>query len=309
MNAPTLLLHALGILLLPILLSGVITRTKAIWAGRKGPSLWQTAPDLLRLLRKQPVYSTATSWMFRAAPVVVLAATLLCALMVPWVPGLHGPGFEYDFVAFAYLAGLARMAMVLGALDTASSFEGMGASREATLATVAEPAFFLALGTLAAMSGHTSFQTLLVPETPTTLNVTLRVLAALALFLLLQLECGRIPVDDPTTHLELTMIHEVMILDHSGPDLAALMYAAALKLFIFAGLIAGLLNPWSWESAPLPAALASLVGIGAVAVAVGLVESLVARIRIRFIPHYGLVAVMVASGGTLVAALTRGLLP
>ncbi len=302
MKLASLLMHLLGLLLLPFLLPGVINRVKAWWGGRRGAPFLQPLWDTRRLLGKQPVYSTVTTVVFRLAPLVVLATTLVAALLAPMLPGGGLLPFPNDFVAFAYVLGLGRMFLTLAALDTGSPFEGMGAAREATFSVFAEPALFLVLGTLALGSGHGTFAELMRPHGWQAFLVT--PLCVLALFLLLQIECARLPVDDPTTHLELTMIHEVMILDHSGPDLAMMQYAAALKLTLYAGVLAGLLNPIPLETQPVLAALVSLVLMLATAVAVGLLESLLARLRMRLIPQFGM-AIAVIGFVALVLATTQ----
>ncbi len=297
--------HLLALLLLPIPLVGIVQRTKARWAGRRGPRLLQTASDLRRLLAKRPVYGQVTTGLFAAGPLVLLATTLVAGLLSPLLGPFAPLAFPYDFVVFAYLWGLGRFFLVLAALDTGSSFEGMGASREATYSAFLEPALLLALGTLAAATGHASFAGLLDVgfQTPARAVVTLGALVALVV--VLQVEAGRVPVDDPATHLELTMIHEVMILDHGGPDLAAVQYAAALKLTVCAALVAGLVNPLRLASPPV-AALASLALTALVAVAVGLVESLVARLRLRVVPQYLLVASASAAVALLATAWWQG---
>jgi formate hydrogenlyase subunit 4 len=293
------ILHLAAVLVLPFLLVGVVNRTKAWWAGRKGPRLLQSASDLLRLLRKRPVYSSVTTELFRVGPLVVLATTLVSALMVPLLGGFAPISFPYDFVAVAYLWGLGRVAMMLSALDTGSAFEGMGASREATYAALVEPALFVALGTLAVATGHGTFADLVRLGMGGPAQLVVVAGCAVAMFVVLQVEAARVPVDDPTTHLELTMIHEVMILDHCGPDLAAIQYASALKLTLCAGVVAAILNPVPAGAGVLLVAAANLALTVVVAIAVGLVESLVARLRFRAVPTY----VFLASASALVALL------
>ena len=292
MKLASVLLHILGLILLPFLLPGVINRVKAWWGGRRGAPLLQPLWDAKRLLGKQPVYSVVTTAIFRITPLVVLATTLVAAILAPLLPGGGLVPFNNDFVAFAYVIGLGRMFLTLAALDTGSPFEGMGAAREATFAVFAEPALFLVFGTLALGSGHGTFAQLVHPHGWQAILTT--PLCGLALFLLLQIECTRLPVDDPTTHLELTMIHEVMILDHSGADLAILQYAAGLKLTIYAGLLAALLNPIPLDAQPLLSALVSLVGMLLIAVAIGFLESLLARLRMRLIPQFAMAVALVA---------------
>ena len=255
-------------LILAPLLPGIINRVKARFAGRQGKPLLQTYYDLARLLRKGEVIGRTATWTFSAGPGVALAATL-CALALLPLGGAPSPlGFGGDFLLAAYLLGMGRFALILAALDTGSSFEGMGASREAAFSALAEPVLFLVFLMLTSLSLD------LVRHT----GQSAELVAALSLSAMF----GRIPVDDPNTHLELTMIHEVMVLDHSGPNLAMIVYGAALKLWFFAALTAGLLTPplRLWQQAGL-----CLLIILALAAAVGVVESVMARLRLTRIPH------------------------
>lgn len=245
MTVVLLVCHVGALLALPFLVLGIINRVKSIWAGRRGPKILQPLFDMSRLLRKRPVYSEVAGPVFRLGPLVALATALVAGLVVPLL-GALSPSFAYDFVFFAYVMGLGRLFLVIAALDTGSPFEGMGASREATYSALVEPALFLALGALLLASGADSFAGILAPTDLSPLALAVHILCVVVLFVVLQVEASRIPVDDPATHLELTMIHEVMILDHSGPDLAALQYAAGLKITICAALLATLCNPISW---------------------------------------------------------------
>lgn len=289
------LIHVCMLLVLPVLLIGLVNRTKARWAGRRGPGLWQSGWDLLRLVRKQAVYSTVATPLFRAGACVVLLAAVLAALMTPMLGGFAPLQFEHDFIVFAYTLGLARLFLMLSALDVGSAFEGMGAAREASFSAFAEPALFLLVGALAIASGHTSFAGLVGGLHHTADFPVLVVPAVLVLFILLQAEASRVPVDDPLTHLELTMVHEVMVLDHSGPGLAAMQFASALKMSTYAGLIASLLNPFEPLQHPVLATAASLLLMAVVAVAVGCVESLTARLRLREVPRYLMLASLAAT--------------
>lgn len=309
MTAPDLalliVLHGLLLLAAPVLMVGLVNRTRSWWAGRRGPGLLQSGWDLLRLMRKQPVFSSTSTPLFRAGAWVVLAATGLAALIAPLLGPVAPLQFERDFVVFAYALGLARLALMLSALDVGSAFEGMGAAREAAFTAFIEPALFLLLGTAALLGGPTSLAGLIGHWHQAEGFAWLVLPVVAVLFVLLQAEAARVPVDDPATHLELTMVHEVMILDHSGPELAAMQFASALKLTIYAGLIAVLLNPFDPARHPW-APLLSLALMAAVAVAVGCVESLVARLRLRHVPAYlmgasALAAACLLLGGWLVA--------
>ncbi len=282
----------LALLILPIVMLGLINRVKSIWAGRRGPRIMQPYADMRRLLRKQPVYSKVTTELFRLGPVVALATGLVAGMLTPMLGPLSPLAFAHDFIAFAYVLGLGRVFLMLAALDTGSAFEGMGAAREATYGALIEPALLLALGALVLATGDPTFAGLLSWSDLGPFALGVKALCFVVLLILLQVEAARVPVDDPNTHLELTMIHEVMILDHSGPDLAILQYAAGLKLTICAALIAGLLNPVSWATQPWLAAAVSLGLVLAVAVLVGCVESLIARIRMKAIPRYTAIAMV-----------------
>jgi formate hydrogenlyase subunit 4 len=295
MRAGVGLAHALIALAMPIVMVGLVNRTKSLWAGRKGPRLLQSAWDLLRLLRKRPVYSTITTPVFRAGAWVVLASSVLAAMISPILGDVALLQFDHDFIVFAYTLGLARVFLMLSAMDVGSSFEGMGAAREASFSAFIEPALFLLVGSASVVTGQTSFAGLIGHLHQTDSFGWLAAPAVAVLFVLLQAEASRVPVDDPLTHLELTMVHEVMILDHSGPELAAVQYASALKMMIYAGLIAALLNPFDPLIAPAACATASLLIMTAVAVAVGCVESLVARLRMRWVPRYLMLASLTAA--------------
>lgn len=298
--------HVLVLLVMPFLMVGLVNRTKSWWAGRKGPTLLQSLWDLLRLLRKQAVYSTVSTPIFRAGAWVVLAASVLAALIAPSI-GAYAPlQFSRDFIVFAYTVGLARLFLMLSALDVGSSFEGMGAAREASFTVFIEPALFLLIGSAALATGQTSFAGMVGQWHLAGGFPWLAVPVTGVLFVLLQAEAARVPVDDPLTHLELTMVHEVMVLDHSGPELAAMQYAAALKMTMYAGLIAALLNPFDPFAHAAPSMLASLAIMAGVAVAVGCVESLTARLRMRLVPVYLVLASIVAAAILAMAGWLAG---
>jgi formate hydrogenlyase subunit 4 len=271
--------------LFPPLLLGVITRTKARLAGRRGPPILQPYFDLARLLRKGIVRSRTTTWVFFAGPVVGLVTALFAALLVPL--GTHGAlvGFPGDLIAFAYLLALGRFFTIAAALDTGSAFEGMGAAREAAFSCLAEPAAFFALLVLVKLSGSFSLGEMLGPSLPALWSVGAPSLglAAVSLFVVLLAENCRIPFDDPNTHLELTMIHEVMVLDHSGPPLALILYGSALKLFAYGLLLVRMVTPFELTSTTAGVA-ASLAGLLLLAVLIGFVESMMARLRLLRVP-------------------------
>ncbi len=306
MNVLDAILHLVLLLLLPPLLPGVVARVKALAAGRRGPPLLQPYRDLLRLLRKGAVSGTGTSWVVRAGPVVSLSTALVAGALLP-LSGRAAPlSFAGDVVAFAALLALGRFFTVAAALDTGSSFEGMGASREATFGALAEPVLLLVLTLLcvAAPGGGTSFGAVLEPVgAGAALTHPVLVVAAASLFVVLLAENARIPVDDPNTHLELTMIHEVMVLDHSGPDLAFIEYGAAVKLFLFAALLVHLVLPF--PASPVFGAGVLVLGVVVCAAAVGVVESTMARLRMRRVPQLLVSAGALAALG-LAVLLQRG---
>ena len=264
---------------------GVIWKTKAIVAGRRGPPVWQLYADLWKLARRGVVYSTTTTWIFRLAPVMLVTTTLVAAMLLPLDGRASLLRFAGDAVAFAYLLALGRFLLVLASLDTGSSFEGMGASREVTFASVVEPGLFIAITALAVMAQDLSLSAMLGADARAVKAMTVSVMVAGSVFMLALAECSRVPVDDPATHLELTMVHEVMVLDHSGPDLAMVLYANALKLAVFAGIIVNVVAPHprvgGWSGLAL--LVASFVAMG---VAVGIVESIMARLRLPKVPLY-----------------------
>ncbi|GHU96370.1 hydrogenase [Deltaproteobacteria bacterium] len=307
-------------LLLAPLLPGCINRVKALMGGRKGSPLLQLYFDLCRLMGKSPVYPCVTTYFFKAAPAACLTSAVAALTVLPFWPVAAPANFSGDFVLLAGLFAMSRFFLILAALDTGSAFEGMGAARDALFSALAEPIFLFCLLLLCrqahslTLSGMTT-----VTAGPAAIQGywMFYLMLAFALFLLLLQENSRIPVDDPNTHLELTMIHEVMILDHSGPDLAFLEYAAALRLWIFSLLIAGLVLPL--PSVPLfedggslgPHGLAGLaacwgitllatLGVG---VLVGLMESLMARLRMERVPQ--ILAMAGAFAGFAALALWR----
>jgi len=293
--------HLLMLLALPPLLPGVIGRVKAWMAGRAGPPLVQPYRDLFRLLRKGAVYSRTVTWVFVAGPAVALASTFLAGLLLPLASGRAPMAFDGDLVLFAYLLGLGRFFTMAAALDTGSSFEGMGASREAAFSALAEPALFLALAALAMTTGRLSLSGILggLDALPAAVPAILLSVAALGAVLLV--ENARIPIDDPATHLELTMVHEVMVLDHSGPDLAVIEYASAMKLFITSALLAAVAAP-GLAGHPLGLAVGALVVAGTV----GLVESVTARLRLPRVKQFLVGASALGAVALAAAVFTRG---
>ncbi len=280
------ILHPLLALLLAPLLPGVINRTKAFFAGRRGPPLLQTYFDLWKLFRKGAVYSRTATWVFRAGPIVNFAC-LLAALAVVPLGRVPAPlMFAGDLVLLAYLLGFGRFATVVAALDTGSSFEGMGASREVQFAVFAEPALLTGLAALARQAQALSLTPMYAGLSSASWANAFPVLALLGmgLFILFLSENCRIPVDDPNTHLELTMIHEVMVLDHGGVDFGFVQWGSALKLWILGALLVGLLPPAAGGH-PLGNLAAGVAWMLVLALVTGIVESITARVRLLRVPQ------------------------
>jgi formate hydrogenlyase subunit 4 len=291
---------ALALVLAPLML-GIINRTKAIFAGRHGQPLLQLYFDLWKLLHKSAVYSRTATPVFLAGPLVGCAATLAALVFIP-LGGLPAfVSFPGDFLLVAYLLGLSRFCTILSALDVGSSFEGMGASREAFFSALTEPALLLSMCVLAAFSHQTSLTPIYAALGGSVLASAagpILMLVILAMMVVFLAENARIPVDDPNTHLELTMIHEVMVLDHSGPDFALIQYGASLKLWILGALLTGVVAPLHsrWLVADLACGFAGMVVL---AVVTGVVESVMARLRMVRVPQF-----LIAASILSIAALT-----
>jgi len=274
----------LAIVLSPLLL-GIIAKTKAFFAGRKGQPLLQLYYDLFKLLQKGVVYSTSTTIVIRLSPWIALAAasTALCILPVPGHPGwISFPG---DFFVLFALLAVFRFSLVCAALDTGSSFEGMGSSREVFFSFLAEPALLLGFLVLAFGLGGYSLQEILSDPFSIGKGKTVALyFISVSLFIVLLAENSRIPFDDPNTHLELTMIHEVMILDHSGLDLGGILYASALKLWILGSLWVSISIPMGWGNFYLDVVV-FLASMGLLAVFIGFMESILARVRLIRVSH------------------------
>jgi formate hydrogenlyase subunit 4 len=295
-------IHVLFVLLMPPLLLGVIVKIKALFAGRRGAPVLQLYYDLAKLARKDSVFSTTTTWVFRAGPVVGAATALVAAMLIPFGSHAAPIAFAGDVVLFAYLFGLGRFFTVLAALDTGSAFEGMGGAREATFSCLAEPALFLGMLVLVRRSASISLSAMLGSALPGEwggAGASL-VLVAVSLFIVLLVENSRIPFDDPNTHLELTMIHEVMVLDHSGPSLGLILYGASMKLFVLGALVVRIALPFSveglWTDWGIFAA-----GMLGLAVIIGVVESVMARLKLTHVPRLLVTACLLSAFGIILA--------
>jgi len=265
-------------LLLAPLLPGIVNKVKAWVAGRRGPPVLQLYYDLARLWQKSVVMSTLASPGFIAGPAVAWVAVMGAAMLLPLGPAGVVLGFRGDVLLLVYLLAVARFATAWAALETGSAFEGMGAAREVSYAVLTEAALMTAVLSLSVLTGSVTLATMLTPSAGAG-----PVLLAAGLFTVLLAENCRVPFDDPNTHLELTMIHEVMVLDHSGPPLAVILHGAAMKLLLFALLLCEAVLPLEKISA-LPATGLLAGAVLAVTVAVGLAESLMARLAFRRVP-------------------------
>lgn len=272
------MINILCIIFFPLLFIGLIHRVKAIMVGRKGKSIWQNQRDFIKLLKKDEVLSVNATIISRIAPVLSLAATITAALFVPFLSARGVLSFQGDFILMIYLLTLSKGIMALAAMDSGSSFQGMGTSRELSFTSFLEPAFFLIIAALIISVGSGSLSSIFALQNVVSggiWNVFASLFIAIALYIILLVESCRVPFDDPTTHLELTMIHEVMVLDYSGFSLAVIHYTSALKMFIYASLISHLMIPAGGSIAWY------LLILAVVYIFTGVLESLMARFRMN----------------------------
>jgi formate hydrogenlyase subunit 4 len=294
----TTIIHVLLLVLMPPLLLGIINKTKAWFGGRVGAPFLQPYYDIIKLFRKGMVFSSTTTWIFRIGPVVTLVSLLIAGLLVP-MGNYNSPiSFTGDLILFAYLFGLSRFFTTAAALDTGSAFEGMGSAREVTFACFSEPALFFAFLVLIKISGAISLTPMLHgPLEEFNIGIAAPViLIALGIFIIMLAESCRIPVDDPNTHLELTMIHEVMVLDHSGPLFGVISYTAAMKMFILGTVLLHIIMPFQLHLEWLNWGL-YIAGIMGIAVIVGVVESVMARLQMQHVPYLLISALLFCAFG------------
>lgn len=268
------------------ILPGIINKVKAFFAGRKGPSVFQLYYDLFKLIRKECIVTHTSGGVLALAPCLTLVTTLIAACFLPHGDGMSPLAFTGDAILFFYLLGMGRFITALGALDTGSSFEGMGASREMQFSAMVEGAVFCIIGFMAVLTKESNLSLSAAAITPNALHIVSSLLTAGAFFVVLLAENSRVPVDDPETHLELTMIHEAMVLDYAGPDMALILYGSALKLWIFSAFFVILLPGVGGTIWALP-------GIFLTVVLVGILESCMARYRFLKVPQmlFGALAV------------------
>jgi formate hydrogenlyase subunit 4 len=273
-------------ILAAVIFPGIILRTKSILSGRKGPGVFQPIYDLKVLLQKDSVFSSTASFIFQIAPTIGLAAIICAMLLMPFANEHAFFDFNSDFVYFSYLLAIGKFFMIISALDTGSGFEGMGANREALFSMLVEPAFFILLATLAMLTGYTSFSDIFTSFYISQSDFVL-IFSIIGVYLFVQIamiENSRFPVDDPKTHLELTMIHEVIILDNCGYDKALMHIASYLKFAVYGSIIYNLLIPADLNIF-LQIILFNLIQIS-FAVLIGLLESFRARNKMSKNPHF-----------------------
>ncbi len=276
------------------LLAMIISKVKAWFSGRKGPTWLQNYSTLVKLFKKTPVYSNSTTFIFRLSPVITLAGIIVALCLFPLAGRPPLLSFTGDVILLFYLLGLGRFFIVSAALDTASPFEGMGAAREALYGALAEVTVFVVLILFERLQGGASLASYLGMQTNAGLwgsAGATTILVVIALFMVLLTENARVPVDDPTTHLELTMIHEVMVLDHSGPEFALIEAGSWLKLFFYAAFIVNLVCPFHGTALDFLTFALLLIGLY---VLIGFIESITARYKLDMVPKFILISFALA---------------
>lgn len=305
-------LQAVLLLAIAPLVRGIIARVKARFQNRRGASVFRPYQDVLKLFRKEDIVPSTASILFRAAPVVVFASLVVASCFVPVIHDSTLLGISGDFIILVYLLALSRFFLMLGAMDGGSSFGGIGASREALVSALAETPLMLGLTAVFVASRTTSIAnaTHWALLQDVTQFSAVHALAFVALALVAVAETGRIPVDNPTTHLELTMIHEAMVLEYSGPSLALIEWASALKLTLISALLIGLFAPWGIAATASAALIAIALGAFLLKVLLlililALVESGVAKLRMYLVPDFLGVASALAILAIVFAGMTR----
>lgn len=294
-----------AILVLAPLFAGLVNKLKAVFTARVGAPVVQPYYELRRLLRKETINADSASYISVIAPVINLVAVVIVAAMLPI--GFTKPliSFSGDIILFAYVLGFARFFQILAAMDIGSSFEGMGASREATFAVFAEPIFFFTIGSVAFAGNFTTLHDVYNSIRLDNVNyIIFIVVCSISLLILAVTECSRMPIDDPNTHLELTMIHEVMILDNSGADLLLYQYSSYVKLFIYAILEASLFYPFALQNHSV-SIIIFLVVIAALATALAAVETITVRFKLKNVPQYLLFATAIGVLNLLIYTFTK----
>ena len=295
-------------------LTGLIRKVKARLTRRRGPALIQPYRDLLRLMRKEVILAENASWLFRAAPYLIFAATWVAAALVPtFATGLRF-SWTADLIAIVALLGSARFFLALAGMDVGTPFGGLGASREMMIGALAEPAMLLTVFSVSLVAGSTQLSNVVDYMASPTVGIRVSLgMALVALIIVAIAENARIPVDNPATHLELTMVHEAMVLEYSGRHLAMIELAAALKLLLYVALIACIFLPWGIARAgasPTAYLGAFVLFLGKLAtggIALGIFETAIAKMRVFRVPSFLGAALMLGLLGTLLLFVTRSL--
>jgi formate hydrogenlyase subunit 4 len=293
---------------------GLIRKVKARLQCRRGASVLQPYADLAKLFRKEPVVSTTTSWIFVATPYILFASTLAAGLLVPVFVSQVPLSFAGNIIALVYLLALGTFFLILAGLDAGSAFGGMGSSREAIVASLTEPAMIMSIFAIALTAGSTNLSTI-VHKTALMEGIVTdpspHLMALAALFIVTLAETGRVPVDNPATHLELTMIHEAMVLEYSGRYLALVEWAAGMKLLVFLTLIVNVFAPWGIATSITPAAIGLglavyLIKVSGLAVLIGVIESMFAKLRLFRVSEFLGVAFVLALLALVFFYILRG---
>jgi formate hydrogenlyase subunit 4 len=299
------LLSLLVVLLFAPLFAGFVNKLKALFTGRVGAPVWQPYYELKRLLRKETINAGTSSFVSVISPVINFVSVTAAAAILPIGYAQPLISFNGDIILFAYLLGLSRFFQILAAMDIGSSFEGMGAAREATFAVFAEPIFFFTLGSIAYLSGVTSLYDIYLSIRLDNLSYAVFiVVSSISFFFLAVTECSRMPVDDPNTHLELTMIHEVMILDNSGMDLFFYQYSGYIKLFIYAIIETSFFYPFGLQNFSL-GIVVFIVVIISISTALAVIETVTSRLKLKNVPQYLLFAAAIGILNMLIYTFTR----
>ena len=291
------ILNIILLLFIPFLMIGIIRKTKAFWGGRYGASIFQPFWDFIKLMKKQSIFSSSTTSLFKIAPSISLACVVFASLFIPMVQGESIINIQGGLIIFSYALGLSKFISLLASMETASSFEGMGCSREACFTSIIEPAFFILMGSIMAITKIFTFDSLNnIVSASGNIGYLIIIFAVVALFIMLLTEGSRVPVDDPATHLELTMIHEVMILDNCSQELALITWASGAKMFLISSIIATMLIP---ANLSLWASIGAFLGvILLISILIGTIESAIARFRMSHVFEF----VFVMSSLSLVVA-------
>ncbi len=296
------ILNIILLLIVPFLMIGIIRKTKAFWGARYGASIFQPFYDFIKLMKKDSIFSNSTTILFKIAPVISFVCVVFASLFTPMIMGQSIINIQGGLIFFAYALGLSKFISILAAMETASSFEGMGSSREACFTTIIEPAFFIVIASIMALCKVYTFDSLnQIIVSSGSLGILIIIFAILCLSIMLITEGARVPVDDPATHLELTMIHEVMILDNCSQELAIITYSAAAKMFLISSLIATIILPLNLG---LWASLGAFLGVMVlISIIIGTIESAIARFRMSHVFEFVFVMSSLALVATSLVAL------